>query len=619
MAQPGPSGVVARLEPVSDLPAHSYQADPSTPQSDPTGHAPYPQHGWNLTQGFQQIQEPYTPQGYNPNEPPTYHISLPMGNYPIFQPLPSQHDPTQNIQPEPEDELYQNAWTVQGQTTHCYPPTASHSTHPSYSVDYSTALVPQGNSQTTTQMNAHQGPYHQPHHYGSQTQQHYSSHAHMTQSRPGDVGLSDNQTWSGNSRLLPIDLSRSNDHTHGASQRADLTHQFYHGQQYQQLAHTSQRKDIQYGAMTPENHSKSQKTRKKDKKGYFCECNAYCPYKDFKFRLRDYKNHMQAISDQKRKYGCAGTISAADQGDVKAPCPFKASTRAEINGHMASVHSRCTLEECEQRRSHKSMHELVIHIIKEHYNKGATKEQTINIASLSPGQLKFLKDHKIFKCRNGGCTQFSVQAKNIQSHQYTCKPPPKEESNELPSKQPAQEDEKPFQCEYKKWNGYKWEHCKTSYARASSLFKHYVGHHKAECYFRFFVCYECGDNRTTEVKHAYDKGGRVFCLLCNEENDLTQQIHVPVAYSTVMRLDKALIEAHNPKPKPGQHDTADSETFAKRHSEHWRAVVSYMYTNRLQRSSTSVEGGCAKRPTLPFNSSMEDNPLKPTAQEEQAV
>ena len=194
--------------------------------------------------------------------------------------------------------------------------------------------------------------------------------------------------------------------THGSLQQADETHPFYHGQQYQQFAHTSQRKDKQYGAMTPENHSKSQKTRKKDKKGYFCERNAYCTYKDFKFRLRDYKNHMQAISDQKREYGCAGTVSAADQGDVKAPCPFKASTRAEINGH-----SRCTLEECEQRGSHKSMHELVIHIYKEHYNKGATKEQTIDIASLSPEQLKFLKDHKIFKCRNDWCTKFSVQAK----------------------------------------------------------------------------------------------------------------------------------------------------------------------------------------------------------------
>ena len=121
------------------------------------------------------------------------------------------------------------------------------------------------------------------------------------------------------------------------------------------------------------------------------------------------------------------------------------------------------------------------------------------------------------------------------------------------------------------------------------------------------------------MKHAYDKGGRVFCLLCNEENDLTQQIHVPVAYSTVMRLDKALIEAHNPEPKPGQHDMADSGTFAKRHSEHWRAVVSHMYTNRLQWGSTRVEGGCANRPTLPFNFSMEQKVLKPPAQEEQAV
>ena len=235
---------------------------------------------------------------------------------------------------------------------------------------------------------------------------------------------------------------------------------------------------------------------------------------------------------------------------------------------------------------------------------------TIDIASLSPEQLKFLKDHKIFKCRNDWCTKFSVQAKNIQSQRRKYEPP---------SKQPAQEDEKPFQCEYKKWNGYEWEQCMNGYPRASSLFKHYKTYHKAECYFRFFVCYGCGNNRLTEVKHAYEKGGRVFCLLCNEENDLTQQIHVPVAYSTVMRLDKALVEAHNPKPEPGQHDTADSETFAKRHSEHWRAVVSYMYTNRLQRGSTSVEGGCAKRPTLPFNSSMEDNLLKPTAQEEQAV
>ena len=57
--------------------------------------------------------------------------------------------------------------------------------------------------------------------------------------------------------------------THGSLQRADETHQFYHGQQYQQFAHTSQHKDIQYGAMTPENHSKSQKTCKKDKKEHY--------------------------------------------------------------------------------------------------------------------------------------------------------------------------------------------------------------------------------------------------------------------------------------------------------------------------------------------------------------
>ena len=297
VAQPDPSGVVDPLEPDSNLPAHSYQADPSMPQSDPTAHAPQAQYVWDQTQGFQQIPEPsvplnqqihsslrgYMPQGRIEDEPPNWRDSLP--NATLLSSLPSQHDPAQNIQQDPQDEPYQNQWCAQGQTTYWY--------H-SYPDDHSTTSVPQGNSQTTTQMSAHQSPYH---HYGSLAQQHYSSHAHMTQSRPGDVGLSDNQTWSGNSRLLPIDLSRPNDHTHGSSQRADLTRQFYHGQQHQQYAHTSQHVGVQHGTMTPENHSKSQNTPKKDKKGYFCECNA-CIYKDFKFRLRDYKKHLQVFPSQ---------------------------------------------------------------------------------------------------------------------------------------------------------------------------------------------------------------------------------------------------------------------------------------------------------------------------------
>ena len=582
VAQPGPSGVVAPLEPVSNLPAHSYQADPSMLQSDPTAHAQYVR---DLTQGFQEIPEPsvplnqqshsslrgYMPQGRIEDEPPNWRDSLPTAT--LLPLLPSHYDPAQDIQQDPQDEPYQNQWCAQGQTTYWY--------H-SYPDDHSTTSVPQGNSQTTTQMSAHQNPYHQ---YGSLAQQHYSPQVHMTQSRPGDVGLNDNQTWSGNSRLLPIDLSRSNDHTHGRSQRADLTRQFYHGQQYQQYAHTSQHIDVQHSTTAP-----TQETARKAKGTHLCECVGDCTYKDIPLTTRDYKNHMQAMKDQKRNKECYGFVKLYLQGvEQKFPCPFRASTNTELDCHMKSRHLTCTQVRCDNpgphqpepqqskqhppaephqpAKPHHRMTGLVIHIFEKHYVFDQDERPPqINkdfIKKLNYKQVNYLKEqHRIFKCKNT-CLTFNVQAKNIETHQYSCMQPEINEDEKSSCEQPKTLD-KPFKCEFKQWNGKEWEQCKkkpTGYGGAGSLYKHYTRKHKAECYFRFAVSYKCG----LVENYIKTKNAAAKCLLCDGSVGENDHLHVPIpTFTTINKWDNEFAKA-----------------FANEsHSTHWRAVLNAKYDKK---------------------------------------